>query len=253
MAGQSSADQSSGNGSSESEDRNPDKAVDGAKPSFIVADGEIQVHPLIRNRTDADYEFVEKKMNERKDAGIIEIERVDQKSGIETHGDGAGSQKEVILYPSNEISDTRTGVSGNSVGTLHHGENSISGDISTWGTPWDTHRVKLDEDTAYELEQLLIIAAGGQAIASMLAAKFGPIGTVLAAISVGLATKHYLTEKELNERREGHGVEFLFRYADGRINFGPFGEYCLTIGPSSILSQFGFAYLMFYINEVKNQ
>lgn len=242
--------------SAEKNEKKPDKTVESERPIFIYNNGELGVHPSLKRSTDVDHKHIERKFNEWLDAGIIKTR---QPSAKASSARAEVSDRSVIVTPvrtrPEEIlphkQSTNSLTSNESISLLSHGQNSFSGDISTWGTPWRTHEVKLDSDNTYTLENLLILGAGAHSMASFLAGVYGgPIGMALGALSIALATKLALTENQIEEVRAGHGIQFLFRYSDGCIDFGGYIEYCVT---DNYAEQFGWAYITFILTNLASQ
>lgn len=242
------------NKSQKNNEKKPDKKVESKRPIFIVQNDELKIHPSIKKSTEADTDHLEKKFNEWLDNGVIETKQPSSKSESNVE---KLSDKSTFVVPKqakakkNTLNSLNNDYGGSPISFLSHGQNSFSNDISTWGTPWDTHRVKLDSENSYTLENLLIVGGTAQAFASFLAGALGgPIGYALGALSIALAGKLALTGNAVEEARDGHGIEFLFRYSDGCIDFEGLVEYCIY---DSYAEQFAFAYVTFLLSDLESQ
>ncbi|AGB17239.1 hypothetical protein Halru_2663 [Halovivax ruber XH-70] len=105
------------------------------------------------------------------------------------------------------------------VGAMHHGENSFSGDRSTWGTPYQTHRVKFDSDLSEEISYAL--GEMGD-YATILAIVVGVSGIAyaqkVAAFAAACALYLHNRSRRFDHYNNGHGVDFRFRWAEVPTN-----------------------------------
>ncbi|GAB7017863.1 hypothetical protein [Halostagnicola bangensis] len=200
------------------------------EPKFTIEDDDIVVKSSVKSSTDADHEYLEQKMNQRKEQGLIEVKEVE---------DG------VFLAPTEKALTQDQPVT-----ILSSGENSISSDQSPILTPWNTHEVKLDEDLTFEVQQLLLINAGVSSFAGVLSGKFGAPGLVVSALAGAIALKSILTENELDRHREPDGVEFTFYFADTCIDVPIIPDPCIAGGP---LEQVGLSYLTAHATDISSQ
>ncbi|WP_440767579.1 hypothetical protein [Natronorubrum sp. DTA7] len=170
-----------------------------------IVDGEVQAKAEHSGSLDRTVEGLNNLISE----GVIEIDSPN--TGIDTY-----TSESFEITDFNGIKDiSESDVSQGDVGLMSAGENSFSGDRSTWGTPYQTHRVKLDDEVSQEFEYALSQAASYSTLLPILivAAGFAYATKVAVLATAGVVYLHTRANR-FDYYNDGQGVEFTFRWAE---------------------------------------